>query len=131
MTTTKRVNKSQAVREELANSTSGSPSEIVAKLAERGITVSAAFVSNIKSQEKKRQANLNGGYDFASQVLARTTNATAVSESDLYQASSLIMKAVDLVVEAGPHRARALVNMAEKLVSKVAERSTDKPESTN
>ena len=45
----KKINKSQAVREELARSDTGSPSEIVSTLASKGVKVSAAFVSNIKS----------------------------------------------------------------------------------
>ena len=50
----KKVNKTQAIKDALARSPSGSPSEIAAQLAESGIKVSAAYVSTVKSDAKRK-----------------------------------------------------------------------------
>ncbi|MCA9217251.1 MAG: hypothetical protein KDB27_29480 [Planctomycetales bacterium] len=115
------VNKSQAVREALEKSETGSPSEIVATLAEQGITVSPAFVSNIKSQEKKRRiAARTPNLDIATLLNGVAATPTSpVSSKELESASRLIMQAVDLVVNAGPNQARELLAVAEQIVQTI------------
>lgn len=50
----KKVNKTQAIKDALNSSSSGSPSEIAAALTKSGIKVSAAYVSTVKSDMKKK-----------------------------------------------------------------------------
>ena len=117
------INKSQAVREALAKSKTGSPREIVATLAKNGIEVSAAFVSNIKSQEKKRRlAQGTPDLDIATLLNGVSDASTPVGSKELEAASRLIMKAVDLVVHAGPNQARELIAVAEKLVQAISKK---------
>ena len=121
--TKSQVNKSQAVRDALAQSKSGSPREIVATLAENGIEVSAAFVSNIKSQEKKRRTASNKrDLDIATLLSGVSSASTTVGSKELEVASRLIVLAVDLVVQAGPNQARELIAVAEKLVQTIAKK---------
>ena len=123
MAKAKQINKSQAVRDALAESETGSPREIVTTLAEQGIEVSAAFVSNIKSQEKKRRlASADANIDIASLLTGVSGASTPVGSKELESASRLIMQAVDLVVHAGPNQARELIAVAEKLVQTIAQR---------
>lgn len=51
----KKVNKTQAIKDALESSSSGSPSEIAESLTKSGIKVSAAYVSTVKS-DMRRQA---------------------------------------------------------------------------
>lgn len=120
--TKKQLNKSQAVRDALSKSDTGSPSEIVETLAAEGIKVSAAFVSNIKSQEKKRRtASANPNVDLASILSGVSSSSAPVGSKELESASRLIMQAVDLVVNAGPNQARELIVVAEKLVQTISQ----------
>lgn len=50
----RKVNKTQAIKDALDSSPSGSPSEIAAALTKSGIKVSAAYVSTVKSDMKKK-----------------------------------------------------------------------------
>lgn len=110
-----KINKSAEVRSELEKSESGSPTEIVDSLAKRGIAVSAAFVSNIKCQDKKKAAGNVARFDLASSILKGPKSS--LSDQQIDATSTLILKAVELVVEVGPKRARDLLDVAEKLVS--------------
>ena len=111
----RKINKSAEVRLELQKSGSGSPTEIVESLAKRGIEVSAAFVSNVKCQDKKKASGNVARLDIASTLLKGPKSI--LSDQQIDATSLLILKAVELVVEVGPKRARDLLDVAEKLVS--------------
>ena len=115
----KRVSKTQAIRELLDKGENGSPTYIANALAKRGIKVSPAFVSTIKSQEKKKSGLSNGR---RSRTLSGRTKAAVATTplDDLKQASDLLLRAVDLVLCAGAKEARQLINMAEQMVDKIS-----------
>jgi hypothetical protein len=123
----KRINKSLAVREELGRSETGSPSEIVATLAKKGIEVSAAFVSNIKTQEKKKEgAVTRQGLELAQALANRGSRRGAVSEQELQVASELILKAIDLLLEVGQKKAHQLIDRADEMVKRISARGPTK-----
>ena len=118
----KKQTKTDAIREELKNSKNGSPSEIAKALVARGIKVTPEYVSTIKASDKRkaisgkprrgpgRPARIGGG--------AGISNGAAV-HGDLKQTSELMLKAVELVVKAGPAEARQLINVAQQMVEQV------------
>ncbi|MCA9196484.1 MAG: hypothetical protein KDA87_03060 [Planctomycetales bacterium] len=106
------INKSQAVRNELKKGIT-SPKEVVANLAKRDISVSAAFVSNVKSGMKKQRTTKE----------ARTAFKDTAGRSSQYTGESKpLLAAVDLVVLVGVKEAHALIDTAEQLVEHVEAR---------
>ena len=118
MATKKKKSKTEAIREALKESANGSPSEVAQILNDRGIKVSAAYVSTIKSSDKRRaMAGRHGrpGRPAGSQAMAGSSART----EELKEASELMLKAVDLVVSLGADQARQLISTAEKMVNKI------------
>lgn len=56
-----KINKSAAIREQLAGNADAKPKEVVAALAEKGITVSPNMVSIIKAKTKVKSARRQAG----------------------------------------------------------------------
>ncbi|MEZ6118125.1 MAG: hypothetical protein R3C28_16355 [Pirellulaceae bacterium] len=106
------INKSQAVRNELKKGIT-SPKEVVANLAKREITVSAAFVSNVKSGMKKQRI---------AKVSPTASRANSGRISPNTGESKPLLAAVDLVVLVGAKEAHALIDTAEQLVEHVEAR---------
>ena len=113
------VNKSQAVREELAKSEDSSPSVIAAALAKRNISVSPAFVSNIKTAMKKK-AGAGGTPAKRGRRPGSVNKPKKTADVSLTPNHDLILKAVDLVSAVGAVEAKRLIDVADKLVQHVA-----------
>lgn len=107
----KNMSKTDAIRAELKKT--DSPKEIAKRLNARGIKVSAQYVSTIKANDKRRQER---GYEVGKP--GRPRKVTTGSDADLQQANDLLLEAIELVIKAGPKKARELVNMAENILAR-------------
>ncbi len=94
------VNKSAAIREVLTKDPTGKPQAVAKTLADRGVHVTPAFVSQVKLKMKQREA----------MPLARG-NPSAVSQF----ASTELMEAKRLVDKLGVEKARAAVELLARL----------------
>lgn len=82
-----KVNKSAAIREYLASNANAKPKEIVAALAEKGITVSPNMASIVKAKTKVKSARRQAARSSANGQ-SRSSNATALDAAlVLYQAA--------------------------------------------
>jgi len=109
----RRVNKSALIREYVVNHPEMGPTAISEQLAKQKIKASPAYVSDIKAKMK------TGG---AAGKPGRKKKASASSPSqDMAQAGSLMMNAIDLVMQAGYKEARSMIDMASKMVERVRE----------
>ena len=99
--TVKQVNKSAAIRDILTKDPDGKPQGIVRVLADQGVRVSAAFVSQVKLKMKQR-------------VAARKTKRTSSPGIGQFTDTDL-MAAKRLVDKIGIEKARAAVELLAKL----------------
>jgi len=113
----KTVNKSQAIRDHLKTHKNASPKEVQAALAKKGIQVTEALVSNVKSTAKKKQTKKTAGKKIKVRVSKKAAECTALQ--DVKQAGDLLMHAVELVVKAGAKEAQQLVSTASEVVKKI------------
>ena len=117
----KKVSKTEAIRDELKATKNGSPSLVAKKLNARGIKVTPQYVSTIKAADKRKalsgMPNRRPGRPAGSGV--RQQAVAMAGTGDLQQANDLMLKAVELVLSAGPGEARQLVGMAEKMVERI------------
>jgi arginine repressor len=113
----KPVSNSQAIRDYLKTHKNAGPKEIQAALAKKGIKVTAALVSNVKSNAKKKSA----GTQAKVRVTKKAADRTPLQ--DVKEAGDLLMQAVELVVKAGAKEAQQLVSTASEVVKKI--RSSD------
>ena len=120
----KSVNKSAAIRAYLAKSKNARPKQVKAALAKKGIQVSEALVSNVKSAmasgnkgpaKKKTTKKKVGGKRTTTRKKADTTNPL----DDVKHAGDLMFQAVELVMKAGAKEAKQLVTMAADMVKKI------------
>lgn len=81
-----KINKSAAIREQLAGNADAKPKEIVAALAEKGITVSPNMVSIIKAKTKVKSARRQA-------ARAADNGASTASRSGGLDASLLLYQA--------------------------------------
>ncbi len=108
--TKRKVNKSAAIRAYLAAHPSASTAEVVAGLKQQGVSVSTNYVSNVKSTKSKAKKK----------PAIKKAKGTSPVE-DVKQAGSLMFQAIDLVLQAGVKEARAMVEMAGKMVDRVSD----------
>jgi arginine repressor len=109
----KPVNKSQAIRDYLKTHKNAGSKEVQAALAKKGIKVTAALVSNVKSNAKKKK---NTGTKVKVRVVKKAVERTPLQE--LKEAGSLMVKAVELVMSAGAAEAKQLISTAAEIVKK-------------
>jgi len=95
----KEVNKSAAIRDVLRNDPDGKPQAIAQALADQGVQVSAAFVSQVKLKMKQ-----GGG---------RTTRVDSAAMGQ-FEGTDL-MEAKRLIDKLGVEKARAAVELVAKL----------------
>jgi arginine repressor len=107
------VNKSAEIRTYLQENPKAKPAETVAALKQRGIDVTAAYVSSIKTSSKKRKKS-KAKRRAAAQASKDTTPA-----QDVMSAGELMYQAVDLVMKAGFKEAKSLIEVAGKMVNKI------------
>ena len=119
MSKAKAMSKTAAIREALKTSADGSPTEVAKTLNAKGIKVSAAYVSTIKASDKRKALSGSPVRRSGRPVGSGKNGVGQVPVGDLKEASSLLLKAVDLVLKSGPKEARELVGMAEQMVDKV------------
>ena len=123
----KKLSKTDAIRAALRQSANGSPSEVAEKLNKQGIKVTAQYVSTIKANDKRRaesgaprrKPGRPAGTGKAKAVRATTS---ASSNDDLKEASELMLHAVELVLRAGAKEAKQLIQVAEGMVDKIADK---------
>jgi len=96
----KEVNKSAAIRDVLARDPNGKPQGIAQVLADQGVDVSAAFVSQVKLKMKQRGAT--------------RTKGGGSSENGQFSSTDL-MEAKRLIDKIGIDKARAAVELLAKL----------------
>lgn len=113
----KTMSKTDAIRQALKTTKTGSPSEVAKILNKQGVKVSAAYVSTIKAADKRR-AQLGVSTRKPGRPPSAPVSATAAS-GDITQASALMLDAVDLVLKAGAKEAKQLVDMAERMVNRI------------
>ena len=107
------VNKSAEIRAYLKDQPKAKPADVAAALNGRGIDVTAAYVSSIKTSSKKRRK---------SKTKRRTTAQAGKDTSpvqDVMSAGELMYQAVDLVMKAGVKEAKSLIEVAGKMVNKI------------
>ena len=123
-TASKQITKTDAIREELKASKTGSPSEIAKKLVARGIKVTPEYVSTIKASDKRKALSgkpRRGPGRPAGSGMKNGSGATA--PGDLKETSELMLKAVELVVKAGPAEAKQLINVAQQMVEQMGSKA--------
>ena len=108
----KPASKSQAIRDYLNTHKNAGPKEIQAALAKKGIKVTDAMVSNVKSNAKKKTAAKKA----TSQAVTKPAEHTPLQ--DMKEAGSLMLKAVELVISAGTAEAKQLISTASEIVKK-------------
>jgi hypothetical protein len=95
----------------------------VAVLAKKGIAVSAAFVSNIKTQQKKRKAGIaQEQLALVQAMAARGSRDGGVSDTEIQAASDVILKTMDLLLSVGSKKAHELIDRVDQLLQKVTSR---------
>ena len=111
----KGISKTAAIRAALKDN--GSPTEVVALLTKKGIKVSPQYVSTIKANDKRKAAE---GKTIRGPGRPPKKASNGRVNGELKQTADLLMSAADLIVRAGGvTEARELINMAERIVSKV------------
>ena len=105
------VNKSQAIRVYLKTHKNAGPKEVQAALAKKGIRVTDALVSNVKSSAKKKKA-------AATKARVAEKPAEHTPLQDMKEAGNLMVKAVELVISAGATEAKQLISTASEIVKK-------------
>lgn len=124
----KKLSKTDAIRAALRESANGSPSEVAEKLNKQGIKVTAQYVSTIKANDKRRAESgaprrKPGRPAGSGKAKAFTPAAASVSSTDdLKEASELMLQAVELVLRAGAKEAKQLIQVAEGMVDKIAQK---------
>ena len=111
----RKVNKSEAVRE-LISEGKGSPKEIATLLNKKGVKVSAAYVSNIKTQMSKKGSKVTKGRR------GRVASSTNVASANGNGSSTAMMNAVDLVLHVGAKEAHSMIDVANSMITRVAKR---------
>lgn len=119
------VNKSAEIRNYLAGNPDAKPSQVVAALKTHGINVTPAYVSSIKSVDKsdgktprkKRAGQKRAGHKRG----AKDTSPV----QDVMRAGELLFQAVDLVMKAGYKEAKTLVDVAGRMVNRIAEKKKE------
>ena len=111
----KTINKSQAIRDYVKANRKAGPTEVQAALAKKGIKVSPALVSTVKSNSAKKKA-------AGKKVKVTVKQAPEHTPlQDMKEAGELMIKAVELVVKAGAKEAQQLVSSATEIVKKIRE----------
>lgn len=111
----RRVNKSAAIRDYFGDHPDAAPSEVAAALKKRRISVTPAYVSDIKSSMKSKSAATKRKRRAA----GRPSKDTSPVE-DVIHAGQLMYQAVDLVMKAGAKEAKTMVDMASKMVDRIS-----------
>ena len=113
----KSVNKSEAIRQHMAKHPNDGPNAVAAALNKAGLDVTAAFVSTIKSMDRKRLALAGGAKASAVASVASTASAAPRSSaSDDIQVTE-VLRAKKLAAEfGGVDRARAALDALSKIV---------------
>ena len=106
------VNKSQSIRDYLNTHKNTGPKEVQAALAKKGIKVTEALVSNVKTNAKKKAAAKKVKVRVATKPVEHTPL------QDMKEAGSLMVKAVELVISAGAAEAKQLISTASEIVKK-------------
>ena len=117
----KAVNKSQAIRDYLKTDKNAGPKEVQSALAKKGIKVTDALVSNVKSNAKKKKKKKAARKNV--KVRGSKKSAKHTPLQDVRQAGDLLLQAVELVAKAGAKEAQQLVIAASEVVKKI--RSVD------
>jgi hypothetical protein len=113
--TTRKVNKSKAITDYLADHPEASTAEVVVGLKEKKISVTRTYVSNIKSKLKSE--------DTVKPKRGRKAAPKDTSPvDDVKHAGELMFQAVDLVLKAGVKEAKSMVEMAGKMVDRIKEK---------
>jgi len=124
-TATDTISKTAAIRDALKESTSGSPTEIAKILNKKGVKVTPAYVSTVKTSDKRKaktgKRGRKPGRPMGSKSKKTTAATTSTPVDDLKQASELMLKAIDLVLKAGAKEARQLVTVAEQMVERISD----------
>ena len=79
------VNKSQAIRDYVAANPTATPTETAAAMTEQGVDVSAAYVSTVKTQAKKKRKGRRG----KKAVVSAQPASDKIALSSLIQAKKL------------------------------------------
>lgn len=109
------VNKTAEIKDYLAQHANAAPAEVSVELKKKGVDVSPAYVSTIKSSMKSKG---KGKKKAGGRKAAKGTSPA----QDVKHAGELVFHAIDLVMKAGYKEAAALVEMAGKMVDRVNEK---------
>ena len=83
------VNKSQAIRDYITANPKAKPKDVVTALSEQGVTVTPAFVSTLRSNDKRKGRK---GPGRRGRPAGSTKSASSVGIDSLVQAKKLIDK---------------------------------------
>ena len=108
------LSKTDAIRVELEQDAAASPKAVAALLTKRGIKVSPAYVSTIKSADKKRNGKPSKKPGRPSKAALQMNNGTSNGGAD-----KLMEAAFDLVLKAGENDAQKYVQLASRLLHRV------------
>ena len=135
-TTRMAVNKSAEIRKYLKRNPSAGPRRVQSALANKGIEVSEALVSQvkysasskagvkskrIKKKVVKKRRPVKRRKATRKKTARRKSSRTRTLQ-DVRQARDLMLQAVDLVIKAGAKEAKQLVSTAEDVIRTIRER---------
>lgn len=115
----KKVNKAAAIKAYLAEHPGAGPTAVAQALQAQGVDVNRTYVSNIKSQKKKRRGKRP---TRKSASASRSAPPETTPAEDVRQAGELLYQAVDLVMKAGLKESKTLVEFAGKMVERIKEK---------
>ena len=110
----RKVNKSEAIRDYIAKHPSAGPTEVSTALKKKGIAVTPAYVSGVKNSQKSNASKKR-------RAPSRKKRKDTSPVEDVVQAGQLLYQAVDLVMRAGAKEAKAMVEMAGKMVERMSD----------
>lgn len=122
-TTAKKVNKAQAIKDYLVAHPKALPADVAAELTKQGVPVTANYVSNIKSTKKK---STKKRATTKKKTATKKTAEEATPFENVKEAGSLMYQALDLVLKAGVKEARSMVDMADKMISRISDEEKKK-----
>ena len=117
--TKNKKSKTELIREALRKTKNGSPSLVAKKLNAQGVKVTPQYVSTIKAADKRKSQAGEARRGPGRPVGSGTKTSVPAEWSELKQCSELMLKAVELVLQAGPKQAQQLVTVAADMVHRI------------
>lgn len=114
-----KVSKTSAIREALKSVEGGSPILVAKKLNAAGVKVTAAYVSTIKAADKRRKLAGKPTRKPGRPAGSGSVSPSRIGNADGSFQEGLMLKAIDLVVEAGAKEAHVLISLADKMVQRI------------